>query len=136
MITDKHFRDWHSYLFGYGYGTGEEYTCAALKAFFECFKDARHYEHDVVEAAMGAIPAWLMINALHNCKPDILDYGTSPRYAWLTPQGELLYEYIMGHSVDELTRTAWTVQEDGMSSECSPGNCVCDDPCNNPLFKR
>jgi hypothetical protein len=34
-MTDKNFIDWESQVFGYGYGTGEEYTLKALQVFIE-----------------------------------------------------------------------------------------------------
>lgn len=63
---DEHFRDWESHAFGFGYGTGEPHTLAALKTFLAAIPE-RPYNYEVLERACGATVAWLLINAL--CRP-------------------------------------------------------------------
>ena len=43
---------------------------------------------------------WLLLNAL--CKTDIIEYGTSPRYGWLSEKGKSLKVFFSQHSNDEL----------------------------------
>jgi len=39
-MKDKHFIDWESDIFGFGYGSGEQFTLAALKEFLQlCNRD-------------------------------------------------------------------------------------------------
>jgi hypothetical protein len=78
MITDKHFRDWESHAFGYGYGTGEVFIIPELKLFFETTEAEGNYNHRTLEQKLGGISTWLLINIL--CHADMLEYGTSPRY--------------------------------------------------------
>jgi hypothetical protein len=132
VVTDKHFADWESDVFGYGYGTGEPHTLLALKNFFNaCEGNSSHrYDHRVVEAMIGPVPAWLLINAL--CHADIIEYGTSPRFGWLTPKGRLLYTYIEPKTIEELCTICGAADPMG---HCSPDNCNCETPCNNPLFR-
>src|ERR1051325_25697 len=100
MIIDKHFKDWESATFGFGYGTGEEYTIPALKNFFNLLKEERSYSYEDVEKKFGKLGGWLMINIL--CHADILEYGTSPRFGWITEKGELLRDYLKTKTPDEL----------------------------------
>src|SRR5262245_65375641 len=97
---DDYFRDWEGEAFGYGYGTGEEHTLAALKQFFGLLEDGRSYHYRDLEAVMTPTVAWLMINAL--CKDGVVEYGTSPRNAWLDARGVRLKTYVDGKSLDEL----------------------------------
>jgi hypothetical protein len=132
-LTDKHFIDWESSVFGYGYGTGEEYTIKAMLDFLALLKEGRRYDHNEVEAALGPTSAWLLINIL--CSVGIIDYGTSPRYGFLSNKGELLRDYMSSKTVEELCELTST-DEDHI--HCYPGVCNCNavgaEPCNNPLF--
>jgi len=88
----EYFRDWESHVFGYGYGTGEAYVIPVLKTFLEHCNEGYYkhsYQYDVLEKAVTAPVAWLLINTL--CHADIIEYGTSPRYAWLTPNLILIF---------------------------------------------
>lgn len=137
-ITDKNFIDWESTVFGYGYGTGEEFTLKALIEFFNnCFKEDSillKYDYEIMETKLGSTVAWLMINIL--AKANIIEYGTSPRYGWLTKAGEFLYEYVKTKNFDELYDIVMSTDED--YDYCYPDHCECDkgiDECN-PLFNR
>jgi hypothetical protein len=79
-----------------------------------------------------------MINIL--CKADILDYGTSPRYGWLTyEKGKLLGDYLENKTADELYDLVMSTTED--TPMCGSNYCNCDnrvdgEGCkNNPLFR-
>lgn len=134
-LTSKHFIDWESNLFGFGYGTGEEYTLNALKDFLGLCKpygESAFYDHEELEAKLGATAAWLLINTL--CHDDLIDYGTSPRYGWLTERGVLLKEFVDRHTAERLCEM---VDVDcGDYIHCLPGHCNCDEPCNNPMFAK
>lgn len=137
-ITDKDFIDWENHYFGFGYGTGEQYTLPALKAFLaHCDGDTNEiYDYEVLEKELGPAVAWLLINIL--CHADIIEYGTSPRCGWLSKKGKMLKEYVDLKSVDDLYDLAATT--DGDYTYCFPDSCQCGEkiipePCN-PLFKR
>lgn len=98
-MSDKEFHDWHDEMFGFGYGTGENYTISALKEFSALLRDGS-YDHERIEAAMGGTVAWLLINAL--CHADAIEYGTSPRYGWLTESGKAAFAYIDGKTNEEI----------------------------------
>ena len=129
-VTDKYFIDWESSIFGYGYGTGEQYTLKALKDFMKYLDDSS-YDYDTLERKMGSkTVAWLMINIL--CHADILEYGTSPRYGWLSEKGILLREYLKNKTVDQLYELT-NVNSDYV--HCYKTHCNCDVvKCLNPLF--
>ncbi len=99
-MNDKEFVKLENRIFGYGYGSGEEYTLRALKNFLRRTGSSKNYDYRVFETDLGETITWLMINAL--CKADIIEYGCSPRFGWLTGKGEELKEYLEGKSVDEL----------------------------------
>lgn len=119
------FRDWESNIFGFGYGTGEEHTLPALKAFFElCGRgpnSGRNYDFAKLESALGATVAWLLINTL--CHANIIEYGTSPRYGWLTPEGEAIKAFMAKKSIDELVELCSSRSED--ETVCYPDACNC-----------
>ena len=137
---ENHFVDWHGDVFRYGYGTGEPHTLPALKAFFAAFGDdwrANSYDYRVLENAVSPAVAWLLINIL--CKADVIEYGTSPRFAWLTPEGERVKEFIDSKSADELVEltTSW----DENYIHCYPDACNCGPngyeegrKCDNPFW--
>jgi hypothetical protein len=130
VITDKHFRDWEAHVFGYGYGTGENFIIPLLIRFFTILHQDGHYEHEFLESEFGGSAAWLLINTL--CHADILEYGTSPRYGWLTEKGKLLRDYFKDKMPDEVCAVLEYGEE---NVPCYPEHCNCGGNCNNPLFK-
>jgi hypothetical protein len=139
IVTDKHFREWEHAAFGYGYGTGEAHILPILHAFFAQLEQGHSYEAAVFAAAVGAPSAWFLLNVL--CAENILDYGTSPRYGWLTPLGERLRDYVLARTPEELYAIA---TQDFAPDEplCSRNfcNCACgsdDQGCvYNPLWNE
>jgi hypothetical protein len=119
---EESFADWEGSAFGFGYGSGEPHTLGALKDFFAALKaDGRSYEYEKLEAVLGARVAWLLINVL--CRhPGILEYGTSPRYGWLTKQGERLKAFVDGKTVDELVALCQRSED---ATSCYPNACNC-----------
>lgn len=121
---EQNFADWESGVFGFGYGTGEEHTLAALKTFFENVHErdgSQVYDHRELEAALTPTVAWLLINRL--CQVDVIDYGTSPRFAWLTEEGKRLKEFVASKSVAELETICCDRSEDYIV--CFPDCCNC-----------
>jgi len=134
-LTDKHFIDWESETFGYGYGTGEAYILQVLQEFLARCPNEGTYNFEVLENNLGATVAWLLINTL--CKADIIEYGCSPRFGWLDIKGILLKNYIENKDLDTLYNlTMLDYEGDGFVS-CSKGYCNCEkgQECNNPMFK-
>src|SRR5687768_3404950 len=132
MLSDKHFIDWEHNVFGYRHGTGEPYTLNVLVDFFKYMSLDGAYCYDEMEDLLGAEQFWLLVNILVH--QDILEYGTSPRTAWLTDKGKLLKRYLSGKSVYELYELATRSSPENAHIHCSPGCCNCDVPCNNPMF--
>jgi hypothetical protein len=135
---EKNFIDWENHVFGFGYGTGERYTIGALKNFLAEVPSRGAYDYVVLNAAVGADVAWLLINIL--CRHDIIEYGTSPRYGWLTPQGTALKEFILSRSLDDLEKLACEATEG--NDYCAPDCCNCGPKgyeegrrCPNPFWK-
>lgn len=118
--TDDYFTDWESHYIGYGYGTGEEHTFGALKAFFHAIRDDGCYDYRVLEQACGPAVTWLLISTL--ARAHVIDYGTSPRGGWLTENGKALAAYVLEHSVDELVQVT---DHDETYTECFPDYCNC-----------
>jgi hypothetical protein len=117
---DDSFADWEGHVFGFGYGTGEPHTLLALKQFLELCPDQGAYDYRVIEDHLGAAVTWLMISIL--CRADVLEYGSSPRYAWLTKEGLALKSYVESKSVDDLVNTAC---RDENYIACYPDACNC-----------
>lgn len=132
--ADEHFKDWEGSVFGYGYGSGEEHVIPALKRFMALVPpesaDGRAYDYKVLEADLGPAVAWFLINAL--CHADLIEYGSSPRFGWLTPHGYALKGYIDGKTDAELLAA---LDFDDERIPCYPDYCNCDEkPCGNPFW--
>jgi len=129
-MKDKHFIDWESHVFGFGYGTGEQYTLKALKEFLVLCEPGKNYDYQVLEKKLTPTIAWLMINILSHA--DIIEYGTSPRFGWLTTKGELLRKFMLHKKIDDLYEM---VNVDSEYIHCYPDYCNCEVKCENPMFK-
>jgi hypothetical protein len=133
---DDYFRDWMGEAFGFGYGTGEDYFLPALRAFFLSLKDGRSYWYTDLETQFGGLAAWLLINLL--CNQDVLEYGTSPRGAWLTAKGERLRDYMLAKTPDEIDAV---LNYDESYANCYRNACNCGEGgyvegrvCANPFW--
>ncbi len=138
---DENWIDWESHAFGFGYGSGEPHTVAALKRFMELVPADGAYDYTVMERELTPTVAWLLINRLCSHDVDMLEYGTSPRYAWLTARGRALKTYMATKSVDDLVELACCHTEDYFV--CSPDACNCGPNgyeagrrCPNPFWDR
>lgn len=129
---ENYFTDWESYTFGYGYGTGEYYTVRALMDFLSlCNNETGGYDYQALEKAMSGVAVWLLINIL--CGARIIEFGTSPRYGWLTPEGRALKTFINSRTADELYELT-SVNQD--YTHCFPDHCNCfEEKCSNPFWE-
>lgn len=137
---ERHFQEWESDVFGFGYGSGEEHVLGAVKAFLGAVgtpDSARSYNYEILEKAVGPVTCWLLINTFGH--QSLIEYGTSPRYGWLTEQGEALRDFFMAHTIDELVDFTNLPDPD----YCWPGGCNCGPTgyvdggkklCHNPFW--
>ncbi|HWV44151.1 hypothetical protein [Pseudorhodoplanes sp.] len=132
---EDYFRDWEGETFGMGYGTGEPHTLAALKGFMSLIGQSREtprsYDYRVLESGLGPQVAWLMLNILAN--NDQIEYGTSPRFGWLTKSGVALKEFVDSRTTDQLVEICCN-EPDGYI-HCYSDHCNCDgEKCQNPFW--
>ena len=120
---DENWIDWEGHAFGFGYGSGEPHTIAALKRFMELAPVDGAYDYAVLESELTPTVAWLLINLLCRSDVDMLEYGTSPRYAWLTARGKALKAYMATKSIDDLVELTCGHDED--YAICYPDTCNC-----------
>lgn len=139
---EENFVDWESSAFGFGYGSGEEHVLRALKGFFDLIGEdqdqPRSYNYERLEEVLGAPVAWLLINVLCRHGVDIIEYGTSPRFAWLTQEGLALKAFVDSKTVSELVALCCEHEAD----ICYPGACNCGPKgyeegriCQNPFWR-
>lgn len=135
----QYFTDWESHTFDFGYGTGETYTVRAVQRFLACCPVTGGYDYQVLEAQLGTLPAWLLINRLCAYGVDIIEYGTSPRYGWLTVEGQRLKAFTDATPTEELIRLC-TERPEGYGV-CAPDACNCGPTgyekgrkCGNPFW--
>ena len=133
---DDYFTDWEGHVFGFGYGTGEVYIIPLLKKFFGCFIVDIRYDYRILEDNLTSEATWLLINIL--CHVDIIEYGTSPRFGWLTKKGERLRDFINANSADRLLELTC---RDESWTRCYPDACNCSENgyeagriCQNPFW--
>src|SRR5437868_2994450 len=107
---EENFRDWQGDAIGYGYGSGEPHTVPALKRFLELCPDEGGYDYAILERELTGAVAWLLIAVL--ARSDIIEYGSSPRFAWLTPRGKALKAFVASKSADDLVEITTGYTED------------------------
>lgn len=132
---EESFIDWENHVFGLGYGTGERPVLAALRTFLEAI-DVAPYDYEYLETAVGADVAWLLITSL--VRADIIEYGTSPRYGWLTKEGQALRKFMLSKPLEEIVTLVCGAEE---PSYCTPSICNCGPrgyqegkKCGNPFW--
>lgn len=119
---EEHFIDWHGDVFPYGYGTGEEFIIPKLRLFMGFQAGAGiPYDHSLLEEELGPAIAWLLINAL--CKARVVEYGSSPRFGWLTGRGKKVKKFMLSRSVDDLVQLVTDCSENYV--HCYPDACNC-----------
>jgi len=133
--------DWESHAFSFGYGSGEPYIIPALKKFMELVPESNNYDYKLLEKELTPVVAWLLINRLCHYTIDMLEYGTSPRCAWLTERGKALKKYMADKTSDELVELACNHTED--YTVCTPDVCNCGPHgyeegkhCFNPFWNK
>jgi hypothetical protein len=134
--ADDYFCDWESHVFGFGYGTGEPHIIPALKVFMAACPAKGNYDFKNLEKATGPTVAWLLINIFG--RAELIEYGTSPRFGWLTKQGAALKAYLENKTVDELLSN---IDRGVAYTYCYPDGCNCGpngyEPgriCENPFW--
>lgn len=107
-MNDKHIYEFYKIadeMCGYGYGTGEYVIVPLIKKFLTlCKANDYKYDHSEIEKKLGQAITWFLINGL--CKLDVIEYGTSPRFAWISGDKEDLVHAIVKSSDDELYKIA------------------------------
>lgn len=124
---DIWFVKWERNTFGSGYGTGEMPILSTVKVFFNSIED-RMYNFQKLELLLGETVCWLVINAL--AKVDNIEWGTSSRFGWLTPSGELLKKYFDSKTNEELYEICMTNED---ICECN-GEIKEHKDCKQPPF--
>lgn len=132
----QYFRDWEAHVFGFGYGSGEQHIIPVLKKFMAVVppddpEASRNYDYLKLEEAVGAPVAWLLLNVLGHA--DVIEYGTSPRFGWLTRHGYELKGYLDRTSEEDLLTA---VRFDQDYTHCFPDICNCVDECRNPFWEH
>jgi len=144
---ESYFIDWEGEVFGFGYGSGEPHIIPALRKFFELCPSSeverRNYDYVELECALTPTVAWLLINILAKAK--VIEYGTSPRFAWLTERGYRLRDFVLSKTADELVAVVTEYDLDAKFC-CSETHCNCSHPqglgyvegaiCPNPFFRE
>lgn len=88
-----YFVDWYGSALGFGYGTGDVYYCEALTKFFKNVDGEQgSYKFEDMEKKVGKDAFWFLISIFGNS--DFIEYGTSPRYGWLTEKGKLARQFV------------------------------------------
>jgi hypothetical protein len=133
--AEEYFRDWESTAFGFGYGSGEEHIIPQLKRFLDLVD--HQYDYAVLEKELGPFVCWSLINTL--CRQQVIEYGSSPRYGWLTPQGHALKDFVGARTDEQLVEIVT-----GYGPEvtiCYPDACNCGPngyqagvKCDNPFW--
>ena len=90
-------------IFGYNYGSGEKYIIPELRKLINLCPNNGTYDYREFESCFGGLAAWLFINIL--CGKDVIEYGTSPRFGWLTDKGRELKTTINAMTDDEIVES-------------------------------
>ena len=138
--VEDYFVDWENHVFGFG--SGEPHIIPALVAFLGLCRNGRSvcaYDYREIEAGIGTLPTWLLINALAHA--DIIEYGTSPRFGWLTGKGERLKAFAQSKSPAELVELVCSSSLEDDVPLCYPDCCNCGPSgyekgrvCQNPFW--
>ena len=113
MKEETQFKQWESRVFGSGYGSGELPILKAVKVFFNSLEDRSH-DFEKLEKELGDTITWLLINAFD--KGNVIEWGTSARFGWLTSCGEYVRDYIKNKTPEELYEIV--MEDDETICEC------------------
>ncbi len=121
---NEQFAEWFGEAFPYCYGTGEEHVIPALKKFMALIPADSTYDYKVIEQEIGAFECWALINELAGM--DLIEYGCSPRFGWLTAKGKRLQQFVFENTEDAMLEALGEVTED--SPSCATHYCNCGGP--------
>jgi len=126
MKPEEQFVEWEMRTFGAGYGTGELPILKAVKTFFDSLENNRSYDYEELESKLGGATTWLLINAFD--KANIIEWGTSSRYGWITSCGENIRDFIKRKTPEELYKLLMSDREsicmcDGEIKDIGHENC-------------
>lgn len=138
---EQNFIDWHNHVFGFGYGSGEPHIIPLVARLFSLIgrevESERGYDYKVLEKELGPEQAWLLINAF--CQADVIEYGTSPRFGWLTDEGLALKSFFESHDPSAIVDLCTEFDEN--YPPCDPTHCNCgpngydeNAVCQNPFW--
>lgn len=102
---DRMFASLCSDKLGWGAYGGDEALYPALRSFLMWCTPSEGsgvpaYDYRDVSEVIGAAAAWLLVYAL--VRADLVEYGTSPRFGWLTPEGCWLRDYVKNRTPEQL----------------------------------
>lgn len=92
-----------------GYGTGEQYTIPIMYKFMELLAE-RSYDFQVMSVAFGEVTTWVLIELLARC--DLIDWGTSSRFGWITERGEQLRDMMRKFTQEEMYEIVTAIPND------------------------
>ncbi len=91
-MTEEQFSHWYEDLPVLTYGELEELELLTyFNIILQWKKDGVFISDKIPDEQFTMLEYWLLLGLL---SPACLDYGTSPRGAWLTPFGEKLLEFL------------------------------------------
>lgn len=144
---DDYFRDWYAGAIGYGYGHGEQYIVPALRRFMELCGPPNNvpenygYAYRELERELTPTVTWLLVSIL--CDEDVVEYGASPRFGWLTELGVKIRSFMLSRTVDSIVERVGRCDRNYI--ECGPDYCNCNTGekgyiagklCENPFWDR
>ncbi len=119
---EQYFADWVGDTIGFGYGTGEPHLIAAVRRFLELTPEGEPYDYRMLETELTPAVSWLLICLFGH--HDLIEYGVSPRFAWLTASGKRLRAFMLSKTIDDLVGMARRSPDDEVS-ECYRNACNC-----------
>jgi hypothetical protein len=107
-MDEREFCTWYGDTLGYGYGTGDVHFCHALVTFLRHCRETGSYTYTTMQDALGEAAFWFFLNTL--CHAGLVDYGTSPRYGWLSEEGKRLADFVKDYDADRLYNLVMTAE--------------------------
>lgn len=99
MIEHEELRDWYSQLPILPYGEiSDEELLDYFKTILTWKKDSFFISEEIPDRRFTVLEYWLLLGLLNDC----IEYGTSPRGAWLTEFGEDVLYYLNNYKFREL----------------------------------
>ncbi len=78
-----------------------------LKRAEQPIQERAGFHEDIIGASARWV--WFAVTTLCHWPADLMDYGTSPKWAWLTPDGKRLLDWLREYGTDEEN---WPAQAD------------------------